>query len=80
MILSLTIVRSIITTIMIMIMILMMMMIIIIIIIIIIIVRSPGGGRRRRAWSGTLAPVCTRSTDGIGTPDPNPRNLVNWCF
>ena len=19
-------------------------------------------------------------TDGIGTPDPNPRNLVNWCF
>ena len=19
-------------------------------------------------------------TDGIGTPDPNPRNTVNWCF
>ena len=19
-------------------------------------------------------------TDGIGTPDPNPRNLVNWYF
>ena len=19
-------------------------------------------------------------TDGIGTPNPNPRNLVNWCF
>ena len=19
-------------------------------------------------------------TDGIGTPDPNPRNCVNWCF
>ena len=18
-------------------------------------------------------------TDGMGTPDPNPRNLVNWC-
>ena len=19
-------------------------------------------------------------TDGVVTPDPNPRNLVNWCF
>ena len=19
-------------------------------------------------------------TDGIGTPDPNPKHLVNWCF
>ena len=19
-------------------------------------------------------------TDGIGTPDPDPRNLVKWCF
>ena len=19
-------------------------------------------------------------TDGIGTPDPNPRNVVNWCL
>ena len=19
------------------------------------------------------------STDGIGTPEPNPRSLVNWC-
>ena len=22
----------------------------------------------------------SHATDGIGTPDPNPRNLVNWCF
>ena len=21
-----------------------------------------------------------RLTDGIGAPDPNPINLVNWCF
>ena len=21
-----------------------------------------------------------RFTDGIGTPDPNPKHLVNWCF
>ena len=24
--------------------------------------------------------ICnTLITDGLGTPDPNPRNLVNWC-
>ena len=22
----------------------------------------------------------TGLTDGIGTPNPNPRHLVNWCF
>ena len=26
-------------------------------------------------WAGE-----TRVTDGIGTPDPNPRTLVNWCL
>ena len=24
--------------------------------------------------------AATLVTDGIGTPDPNPRNLPNWCF
>ena len=38
-------------------------------------VPSTGGGTRRcgRRGSGRLGGV----TDGIGTPDPNPRNLVN---
>ena len=22
----------------------------------------------------------TMTTDGIGAPDPSPRNLANWCF
>ena len=22
----------------------------------------------------------TKVTDGMGTPDPNPRTLVNWCL
>ena len=44
-----------------------------------------------RALAGAAAPViignyyswCLKkkvSTDGMGTPDPNPRNLLNWCF
>ena len=24
--------------------------------------------------------VMVRFTDGMGTPDPNPRHLANWCF
>ena len=26
-------------------------------------------------------PICPqpKHTDGIGTPDPDPRSLVNWC-
>ena len=24
--------------------------------------------------------VQARFTDGIGTPDPNPRQIVSWCF
>ena len=27
-----------------------------------------------------LAEALKVITDGIGTPDPNPMNLVNWCF
>ena len=25
-------------------------------------------------------PSLSEITDGIGAPDPNPRDLVNWCF
>ena len=28
---------------------------------------------RASAWPALI-------TDGIGPPDPNPRNLVNWCL
>ena len=30
--------------------------------------------------TGRLRAVRPLITDGIGTPDPNPVNLVNWCF
>ena len=46
-----------------------MMIIIIMIIIIIIIGASPGPTPRGRDF-----------IDGIGTPDPNPKHLVSWCF
>ena len=33
----------------------------------------------RRSWSCGFS-FRPRITDGIGTPDPNPRHLVNWCI
>ena len=38
--------------------------------------------RRRGDGSGPpgSGPVLPDLTDGIGTPDPNPKHLVNWCF
>ena len=38
-------------------------------------------GLRPRALIGqSWLPLSEDITDGIGTPDPNPRNLVNRCF
>ena len=40
----------------------------------------------RRTAADAEAPRCSvchqpyQATDGIGTPDPNPMNLVNWCL
>ena len=34
-------------------------------------------------WSGPVLEPTPRPpsiTNGLGTPDPTPRNLVNWCF
>ena len=32
-------------------------------------------------WAPGALPACIGEiADGIGSPDPNPRNLVNWCF
>ena len=28
---------------------------------------------------GEVPPLQHKISDGIGTPDPNPGNLVNWC-
>ena len=28
------------------------------------------------SWQGPWLPA----TDGVGTPDSHPRNLVNWCL
>ena len=30
--------------------------------------------------AGVPAELLRAVTDGIGTPDPNPKHLVNWCF
>ena len=44
----------------------------------------PLSPRRLFEWSfracGRPKLLLRMLTDGIGTPDPNPRNLVNWCF
>ena len=29
---------------------------------------------------GARALELLEDTDGIGTPDPSPKHLVNWCF
>ena len=53
--------------------------------------RSPiQGSANGGAWMGrkkcpkrqdtTLSVSGTWAADGIGAPDPNPRNLVNWCY
>ena len=33
-------------------------------------------------WYETVddAARLTKSTDGVETPDPNPKHLVSWCF
>ena len=43
---------------------------------------SPGtpGGQGCPGAQGAPVGCMDEVTDGIGTPDPNPRNLVNWCF
>ena len=42
--------------------------------------RSRSGSRPSGPKSGSEGLRLCRITDGIGTPDPNPRNLVNGCL
>ena len=45
--------------------------------------RKSGSGRLRvsgRPPRKSGGGVQTSFTDGIGTPDPNPKHLVNWCL
>ena len=36
--------------------------------------------RSKSKWPTSRGMRSTPTTDGIGTPDPKPRKLVNWCF
>ena len=33
-----------------------------------------------RGWRTPRAATLKAIADGIGTPDPNPRNSVSWCL
>ena len=45
---------------------------------------QPAVSRSWRTWAGLRGRAHPRPlvkvTDGIGTPNPNPRHLQSWCF